>query len=58
MSAAPGVVEGDDAAAAFYKNLAVARRVPISIPVRSGRSRNQIITWDDLNTLLERTRIA
>ncbi|MDQ7246292.1 GNAT family N-acetyltransferase [Dongia sedimenti] len=57
-SVALGVVEGNDAAIAFYKQLGGRAAGSYIDPGPIWRSRNQIITWDDLNTLLGRTRIA
>lgn len=57
-SAALGVVEGNDAAIAFYTKLGGR---PGGWYVDSGpvwRSRNRIIVWDDVNTLIDRTRTA
>lgn len=55
-SIALGVVEGNDAAIAFYKQLGGRVAGSYIDPGPIWRSRNRIVTWDDLNTLLERTR--
>jgi ribosomal protein S18 acetylase RimI-like enzyme len=55
-SAALGVVEGNEAAIAFYRKLGGR---PVGWYVDSGpvwRSRNRIIAWNDVKTLIDRSR--
>jgi len=55
-SAALGVVVGNDGAIAFYQRLGGRAAGTYTDPGPIWRSRNQIMVWDDVQTLLERTR--